>query len=141
MLRPSVVFSLGVCLSAVILTVASAQSITSGDVTGTVLDPSGAATPKATVTLTNTHTNASQTTVTSQQGTYRFAFVPPGTYNVTVSAPGFQKQQLTGIVVTAGQPTVADARLAVAVASQSVEVSTASRLFACLWSAHLPRRI
>ncbi len=111
------------CLFVATAAVAPAQSITSGDITGTVTDPSGAATPKATVTLTNAHTNATQSTITGLQGTYRFAFLPPGTYNVTVTATGFQSQQLTGIAVTAGQPTVADARLQVAASSTTVEVS------------------
>jgi hypothetical protein len=108
------------------LTVASAQSITSGDITGTVIDPSGAATPKAAVTLKNIQTNATQSTTTSEQGTYRFAFLPPGTYNVAVKASGFQPAQLSGIAVTAGQPTVADVRLQVATSSTTVEVSASS---------------
>ena len=112
-----------VSLFVVVSTIALAQSITSGDITGTVTDPSNAATPNATVTLTNVNTNATQTTLTTQQGTYRFAFVPPGTYSVTVKATGFQSQQRTGIVVTPGQPAVADMRLQLATASQTVEVS------------------
>src|ERR1700733_6684879 len=111
MVRPPFNLFAIACLSVAILPVASAQSITSGDITGTVTNPSGALTPQATVTLTNVNTNASQSTTTSQQGTYRFAFLPSGTYNVTVKATGFQSQHMTGIVVTAGQPTIADAKL------------------------------
>ncbi len=127
MVRPSV-FLFAVCLGVALVSAAPAQSITSGDITGTVTDPSGAVTPKATVTITNVNTNATQTTVTSGQGTYRFAFLPSGTYNINVKVSGFQPQQLTGVVVTAGQPTVADAKLQLAGATQTVEVSAASEV-------------
>src|ERR1700722_4204646 len=100
----------------------SAQSLTSGDVTGTVTDPSGAAIPNATVTLTNVNTNASSKTTTNTDGSYRFAFVQPSTYKVTVSANGFQTQQRPGVVVTSGQPTPVSLQLALAGASQTVEV-------------------
>jgi hypothetical protein len=112
-------------VSAMLGTDLRAQSITSGDVTGRVTDPSGGAIPNAAVTLKNVNTNATQSTVTTGGGTYRFAFVPPGTYTVAAKAPGFQSQQRTDIVVAAGQPTAADMQLQVAVQSQTVEVVSA----------------
>ena len=118
----------GACLGLAMLTIVSAQSITSGDITGTVTDPSGAATPKAAVTLKNAQTNATQSTTTSEQGTYRFAFLPPGTYNVSVKATGFQPAQVSGVAVTAGQPAVADVKLKVATSSTTVEVSASSEV-------------
>jgi hypothetical protein len=100
----------------------SAQSIISGDVTGVVTDPSGAAIPGANVALTNVNTNTSQKTTTNAQGSYRFAFIPPGTYKVDAKASGFQAQQTPGVVVTAGQPSTVNLQLMVAGASQTVEV-------------------
>ncbi|MEI9970574.1 MAG: carboxypeptidase-like regulatory domain-containing protein [Ignavibacteriota bacterium] len=126
MVRAAFSFFLAACLSVATTSVVSAQSITSGAITGTVTDPSGAATPKGAVTITNVNTNASQSTITSQQGSYRFAFVPPGTYDVTVAAAGFQSQKLSGIVVSAGQPTAVNAALQVAAEVTMVEVSTGS---------------
>jgi hypothetical protein len=99
-----------------------AQSIISGDVTGTITDPSGAAIPGATVTLTNVNTNSSQQTTSNAEGTYHFAFVPPGAYKVGVSATGFQTLTRPGVSVSAGQPTTASIQLTVAGASQTVDV-------------------
>jgi hypothetical protein len=117
-----------VCLAIGFGVQAQGQSIISGDITGTVTDPSGATVPDASVTLTNESTNASQGTTTNAQGSYRFAFVPPGSYKIGVSASGFQKQTRSGIVVTAGQPTTVSMQLAVAGASASVTVEAAGAL-------------
>jgi Carboxypeptidase regulatory-like domain len=102
-----------------------AQSIIAGDVTGTVTDPSNAAVQGATVTLTNVSTNVSQVTTTNAEGSYRFAFVSPGAYQINISAPGFTTQQRSRVVVTAGQPTTVSVQLTVATASQTVEVVAA----------------
>ena len=102
---------------------AAAQSITSGDVTGIVTDPAHAAIPNASVTLTNVDTNAVQRATTGDQGNYRFAFIQPGTYKVSVSAPGFGAQERGGIVVTPGQPTAANFQLQVSGVSTTVEVT------------------
>ncbi|HEX5227108.1 MAG TPA: TonB-dependent receptor, partial [Bryobacteraceae bacterium] len=101
---------------------ACAQSVTSGDVTGAVTDQTGAVVPGATVTLINVNTNVSQTTSTNGDGDYRFAFVPPGTYKVDVKATGFQQQERPGVVVRAGQPTAVSFQVAVAAATQTVDV-------------------
>src|SRR5579883_163880 len=106
----------GMCV--LLSTNAICQSITSGDVTGTITDPSGGAVPNAAVTLTNQDTNVSQKTVTNGQGGYRFAFIAPGKYSVSVKASGFQPAEQKGVVVTAGQPSTADLRLTLATASQ-----------------------
>jgi hypothetical protein len=54
-----------------------AQSLTSGDVAGTVVDPSGAAVSNANVTLTNRDTGTKQTTTTNGSGAYRFGLLKP----------------------------------------------------------------
>src|SRR5580704_16494832 len=86
-------------------TPASAQSLTAGDVAGTVTDPSGASIPNVAVTLTNVSTNTEQKATTNAEGSYRFAFVPPGPYKIAVNANGFQSAERTGITVNAGSPT------------------------------------
>src|SRR5580698_7278365 len=98
------------------------QSITAGDVTGTVTDPSGAAVPNAAVTLTSVDTNTSRTAATNAEGSYRFAFVPPGLWKIAVNASGFQAQEHPNLTVTAGQPTAVNVQLALAKSSQTVDV-------------------
>ena len=126
MLRKLFLLCFSACLSVMIITEARAQSIISGDITGTVTDQSGGVMPNAAVTLINVNTNTSQATITNQQGTYQFAFLAPGTYRVTVKAVGFQAQERTGIVVTAGQPTAVDVRLQLEATTQTVDVSEAT---------------
>ncbi|MGA2119177.1 MAG: carboxypeptidase-like regulatory domain-containing protein [Bryobacteraceae bacterium] len=100
---------------------AAAQSITSGDITGRVTYATGGVLVNAAITLTNAGTNAVEKAITNQLGTYRFAFLRPGTYGVSVEAVGFQPQRRAGIVVTAGEPTAVDLRMQVAGLTQAVE--------------------
>ncbi len=98
------------------------QSITAGDVTGIVTDPSGGAVPNAAVTLTSVDTNALRKVTTNGDGSYRFAFVSPGKYKIAVSANGFQTQERPGLAISAGQPTALNVQLEIANASQTVNV-------------------
>jgi len=100
-----------------------AQSLVSGDLTGTVTDPSGAVVPNATVTLKSTATGATQTTTTNANGGYRFSLLPPGSYSVSVVAQGFSKADTT-VAVAVGQATISDVKMAVGATSQTVEVSS-----------------
>jgi hypothetical protein len=126
MLRKSLLLFFGVWLLSALTVLLPGQSITSGDVDGTVTDPTGAIVPGATVTLTNVSTNAAQKATTSSAGNFRFAFILPGTYKLDVSASGFQTQEHPGISVLAGQPTSVNIQLAVAGASQTVDVVEAA---------------
>lgn len=110
-------------VSIVLLAVgAMAQSLVSGDVTGTVSDPSGGVIPNATVTLKNVGTGQSQTATTNSVGVYRFSLISPGQYAVNVSASGFQTQE-QAVTVAVGQASTANVQLAVGSASTTVEVT------------------
>lgn len=98
------------------------QSLTSGDVTGTVLDPSGAAVPNATVTLKNNDTGSTQTTATTSTGAYRFHLLNPGSYTVSSAATGFQGRA-QNISVAVGQTSTVNLQMQLASASQTVEVT------------------
>jgi hypothetical protein len=75
-----------------------AQSIT-GSVTGSVRDTSGGAVTGNEVRLANTGTGLVNRTVTDEAGNFRFLLVPPGTYAVEASAPGFKTFRREGIIV------------------------------------------
>src|SRR5262249_5349925 len=62
---------------------------TFGEITGRVTDPSGAVIPGASVTLTNTNTNAVRNVVTTEAGTYTFPSIPPGFYRLRTELAGF----------------------------------------------------
>src|SRR5580692_10452774 len=104
-----------------------AQSLVSGDLTGTVTDPSGAVVSGATVTLKSDTTGATRTTTTNASGAYRFSLLQPGSYTVSANASGFSKSQST-TTIAAGQATIADVKMSVGSSSQTVEVTTAAPL-------------
>ncbi len=104
-----------------------AQSLVSGDLTGTVTDPSGAVVPSAAVTLRNTGTGETRSTTTNSNGSYRFSLLRPGSYSVAVTAPGFSKAETT-VNVAVGQASVGDVKMAVGSGSQTVEVTSAAPL-------------
>jgi len=82
-----------------------------GAVRGLVSDPQGAVLPNASVTLTNEQTKVIRASVTNIDGQYLFTAVDPGTYTITITAPGFQKLVQGGIVVGIGATQTVDARM------------------------------
>ena len=74
---------------AVLIFSAGLWAQTDGQITGVVRDASGLVLPGATVTATNQATKASRNATTASDGSFTLS-LPPGSYNVTVSVPGFQ---------------------------------------------------
>ncbi len=73
---------------------------TTGAISGTVKDPSGAVVPNAQVTLRDTEKNADvRTMTTSATGEFSFPQLPVGRYSFTVEATGFRKFVQAGIVL------------------------------------------
>ncbi|MGA2369403.1 MAG: carboxypeptidase regulatory-like domain-containing protein [Candidatus Korobacteraceae bacterium] len=104
-----------------------AQSMISGDLAGTVTDPSGAVVPGAIVTLKNNANGEKHTTTSNSRGAYRFSLLSPGSYVVSATAQGFSKAETTA-QVNVGLATVVDVKLAVGSSSQTVEVTSAAPL-------------
>jgi len=78
----------------------SASAQFTGNIQGTVEDPSGAAVPQAKVALLNLATQAAAATTTDATGGFRFLSLAPGSYRITVDAAGFAKAEATVSLVT-----------------------------------------
>ena len=128
MRRTPVEFFLTFCLLMLVaITNATAQG-TASRVTGTVVDPSGAVVPAATVTLTNEATNVQFTTETTDAGTYTFESVQVGVYTVAVEAPSFKRFVTTGNQVNVNQPATVDVSLETGGVNEVVQVESTVEL-------------
>jgi Carboxypeptidase regulatory-like domain len=101
------------------------QSLISGDVAGTVTDPSRAVIPNAGVELKSLDTGSTQNGTTNATGFYRFSLLKPGNYQVTVKQSGFATAQVP-VSVLVGQTATADITLQLSTAAQTVEVTGAA---------------
>ncbi|MFZ3214613.1 MAG: carboxypeptidase regulatory-like domain-containing protein [Candidatus Acidiferrales bacterium] len=119
-----------ILLSAVIFVPAAAlaQGETTSAIVGQVSDPSGAAVPGATVTITSQETGLLRTAKTDDSGRFDFPQLKPGTYSVKVEALGFQPQQNRAVFSGLGQKQTVDFVLKVSQSSQTVEVTTEAPL-------------
>lgn len=100
----------------------AAQTSTTGDVAGTVTDPSGATVPEAKVTLTDDTKGTTQETKTNKDGVYHFYLLSPGPYTVSVTATGFQSFTRHSNV-SVGQIATLDIQLSVGASSTTVTVT------------------
>ncbi|MGH9522024.1 MAG: carboxypeptidase regulatory-like domain-containing protein, partial [Terriglobales bacterium] len=101
---------------------AFAQTVTSGDILGTVTDPQGAVVPNAAITAKNQETGASVSTKTTSQGTFRISSLPPGRYNLTATAGGFS-HITRPVVVAIGGTTSANLQMGLSGNATTVEVT------------------
>jgi len=100
-----------------------AQSTVSGGIRGKVTDPQGAIVPNATVTVTNTGTNKTETISANEDGVFVANNLQPGIYSVEVAAPGFTSFKAERVVVEVGQFTSIEASLTIGGGSVTVEVT------------------
>lgn len=120
--------SRAICFALLILALSAFSSaafaqLSTATLFGTVADPSGAAIPKANVTITQTDTGFVRTIVTNEAGSYRADFLPIGPYKVTVEASGFKKLDRGGITLTVTQEARLDLALTIGGSEQTVEVT------------------
>jgi hypothetical protein len=104
----------------------SALHAQTGLITGTVVDPSGAAIPGAQIQIINQATgDLTRQTTSDGSGTFRALNVPAATYRVKVNAPGMQALDRSGVVLDQDQSlNLGQVALTLGQASQTVTVST-----------------
>jgi hypothetical protein len=89
---------------------------------GVLTDPTGAVVPNAKIVLTDTTSGSARDTVSDGAGFYNFVSVPVGSYNLSVSAAGFQDYQASNISLGGGEHRSVNVKLPVGTASQTVSV-------------------
>ena len=101
----------------------SAQ-ITSGSISGTVVDPSGQVIPAAELTLINEVNGETRAGATNAAGDFNFSGLGPATYTVRVTAPGFQVFERTGnVLLAAGRLSVGRLQMQLGSVTESIVVS------------------
>jgi hypothetical protein len=101
---------------------------TTASLSGTVVDPSGAAVPAATVTVQNTGTGFTRTTKSGNSGDYLFPVLPVGEYTLTVVKPGFQTYAQKGIVLTVNRSATQMVTLQLGKETQEITVTANASL-------------
>ena len=101
-----------------------AQSSTTGNITGTVRDPQGAAVPKAEITLTEDKTGASRTVRTNDDGFYNVPSLPAGSYTITTSPSGFKKTILTNVDLHVSENKTVNIDLQVGQVTETVTITS-----------------
>ena len=90
---------------------------------GTVADPQSAVVSNATVTITDPATGYSRKVSTNDQGEYQFVQIPPGTYTLTVVAPGFAETKQENLQLLVATPAQVNVRLEVQAQTTTIEIT------------------
>jgi hypothetical protein len=107
------------------MTPAMGQEVTAG-IVGTVTDPSGAPINRAEVAVRDTDRGTVWTALTTDSGAYSITLLPVGTYEVKVTAPGFQTSVHPPFVLVLNQTARVDVQMKVGKISETVEVTGAA---------------
>jgi len=114
--------SLALALLAVLSVGMARAQGSSGEITGTVTDPSGAVIPGVSITVTSVQTGQVSTAVSNSAGIYQFPGLNNGNYNLAVSASGFQTYKKNGIVLNVAETLKENIALVVGSSNQTVTV-------------------
>ena len=115
--------TIAVIVCALVCAVSAFGQAATGTITGTVIDPAGAVVAGANVEVKNAQTGAVYPVISTNTGNFSVSQLPPGTYELDVTVPGFKKYVHTNLTVTAAEVLRQDVGLEVGTASEAVTVS------------------
>jgi hypothetical protein len=115
--------ALGILLALALACTQGRAQATQGAIVGSVKDTGGALVPGATVTLTNTDEGTTRSVKTNSVGDYRFVDAKAAHYKLVVTAPGFEKWIVSGVVLAVRQELRLDVSLTVGSVKQEVTVT------------------
>jgi hypothetical protein len=107
------------------MSLAMAQT-TTGSITGTAIDPSGAAVPGVKIVATNSGTNVTFNGMTNEAGVYNLVFLPVGKYTVEAEIQGFKKATIGPFPLEVNQIARVDIKLEIGSTAETVEVTSAA---------------
>jgi hypothetical protein len=116
-----------VALALFSLPMAFAQTITTGDIVGTVKDTTGAIVPGASVTLKSVDFGDTRSVATDNNGSFRFTFLKPGNYTLAATAAGL-KTDVQKLAVEVGQVNTVDLVAKVQSTQEVIEVLASGAL-------------
>lgn len=111
-----------VLLLAVLVSGVAWAQTSNGTLVGSVVDPTGAVVPRATVSAVSSQYGQPHETHTDSVGTYRLESLQPGTYTITITAPGFENLTVNNVVINGSLTTAINGKLTLAAAEQTIEV-------------------
>jgi hypothetical protein len=94
-----------------------------GTLNGTILDQAGAVVPGASVVAVNQATGEEHKTTSTSAGSYTLPYVPSGTYNIRVTAPGFRTSEANNVIVRVAQTLNLNITLEIGQVTEQVTVS------------------
>jgi hypothetical protein len=109
-------------LFSILLLASAAFPQTSASMVGSVKDPSGAVISGAQISVTNTERGITRTTVSNSDGEWGVAALPPGKYDLSVTAAGFKGYQAKGVVLDVAQKARVDVAMQVGATTTEVTV-------------------
>jgi Carboxypeptidase regulatory-like domain/TonB-dependent Receptor Plug Domain len=124
--RNNVLRALPVWLCVLVVSLAlplASRAQDTGYISGTVTDKSGAAVAGAEIVLTNAAGSLTRRTASNADGAYVLAALPGDTYNLVVTAKGFQKFSAQRIVLNVAEKARIDVQLTVGAVTETVEVT------------------
>jgi hypothetical protein len=101
----------------------SPAQTTSGLITGTITDSTGAVIPGAQVQLTDRATGVQRSAITDTNGYYSVPELQPGVYDVSINKEGFASQKLANVHLEVNQSEALNFKMSVTASTQTVEVN------------------